>query len=159
MPVGTIDTMVREAAEQCGWDDDAVIEVLQDFIAGHADIDEFADFLREQADGDLTRLENYGSKPLADHSMPLLAADIRAARIAAERILEEIGLGSYVFTIELKERGWELTVECAAGEAWQAVSLPVDPAELRRSADDPGVRSELRAAWGSYLKPCAKRGS
>ena len=91
--------------------------------------------------------------------MSPLAADIRAARTAAERILEEFGLGAYVFTVEPKEDGWELSVQCAAGEAWQVISLKVDRAKLRASLDDPSVRDELRAAWRAHLQPCAKRGA
>jgi len=91
------------------------------------------------------------------HSMNPPVADIRAARIAAERILGELELGSYAFTVEAKESGWVLSVECAAGEAWQVVSLPVDPASLRASLDDPDVRRELRAAWRPHLEACAKK--
>jgi hypothetical protein len=53
MATGTIESMVREAAEQCGWDDVAVIELLEDFIAEYADTDEFADFLRARVDEEL----------------------------------------------------------------------------------------------------------
>jgi hypothetical protein len=56
MAIGTIESMVREAAEQCGWDDVAVIEVLQDFIAEYADTDEFADFLRARVDEELAEV-------------------------------------------------------------------------------------------------------
>jgi hypothetical protein len=91
--------------------------------------------------------------------MTPLALDIRAARTAAERILEELDLGSYVFTVEAKAGGWELSVQCAAGEAWQVIALPVDPAKLRASLDDPAVRDDLRSAWRTHLEPCAKRGA
>src|SRR3990170_1605294 len=91
--------------------------------------------------------DNGGSWASASHSMTLLAADIRAARTAAERILEALDLGAYVFTVEPKEGGWEVSVECGAVNAWQAVSFPVDPAKLRASLDDPRVRSELLEGW------------
>lgn len=84
--------------------------------------------------------------------MTSLATEIRAARTATERVLDELDLGSYVFSVEPKEGGWVLTVECAAGDAWQMASLPVDPARLRASLDDPGVRDELRATWRGRLK-------
>ena len=83
--------------------------------------------------------------------------DIRVARAAVERILDELELGSYAFTVEAKEGGWVLSVECAAGEAWQVASLPVDPARLRASLDDAGVRRELRAAWRPHLEACAQK--
>jgi len=89
--------------------------------------------------------------------MTPLALDIRAARVAAERILDELELGSYVFTVEQKAGGWELSVQCSAGQAWQVISLPVDPVKLRASLDDPDARSEVRESWRPHLAACAKR--
>ncbi|HMA87947.1 MAG TPA: hypothetical protein VKP89_04305 [Burkholderiales bacterium] len=86
-----------------------------------------------------------------------MTPEIRAARAATGRILEELGLGSYVFTVEAKESGWLVSVECAAGDAWQVVSLPVDPAKLGASLDDPRLRKEILAAWRPHLEACAKR--
>ncbi len=83
--------------------------------------------------------------------------EIRAARAATGRILDELGLGSYAFTVEAKESGWLVSVECAAGDAWQVVSLAVDPAKLGASLDDPRVRQELLAAWRPHLEACAKK--
>ena len=45
MPSKSIESLVQDAAEACGWDDAAVIEVLQDFIDEYADIDEFERYL------------------------------------------------------------------------------------------------------------------
>jgi hypothetical protein len=45
MPSKSIESIVQDAAEECGWDHAAVIEVLQDFIDEFADIDEFESFL------------------------------------------------------------------------------------------------------------------
>jgi hypothetical protein len=45
MPSKSIESIVQDAADECGWDDAAVIEVLQDFIDEFADIDEFESFL------------------------------------------------------------------------------------------------------------------
>lgn len=45
MPSKSIEAIVQDAAEECGWDDVAVIEVLQDFIDQFADIDEFESYL------------------------------------------------------------------------------------------------------------------
>lgn len=84
--------------------------------------------------------------------MTSLAADIRAARSAAERVLDELDLGAYVFSVEPKEGGWVLTLECAAADAWQVVSLPVDPSELRASLDDASLRRRLGAEWLSRLE-------
>ncbi len=45
MPSKSIESIVRDAADECGWDDATVIEVLQDFIDEFADIDEFESYL------------------------------------------------------------------------------------------------------------------
>jgi hypothetical protein len=45
MPSKSIESIVQDAADECGWDAAAVIEVLQDFIDEFADIDEFESFL------------------------------------------------------------------------------------------------------------------
>jgi len=45
MPSKSIESLVQDAAEECGWDAAAVIEVLQDFIDEYSDIDEFESYL------------------------------------------------------------------------------------------------------------------
>ena len=83
-------------------------------------------------------------------------ADIRAARAATGRILEALGLAAYVFTVEAKETGWVVSVECAGADTWQVVSLPVDPARLCASLDDERLRQELVASWRPHLEACVK---
>jgi hypothetical protein len=82
--------------------------------------------------------------------------DLVDARAEAERLLEEVGLRAYVFTLEPKEPGWQLSVECAAAEGWQTVMLPVDPEELRAALHDPVARERLRAAWAERLGTCLR---
>jgi hypothetical protein len=86
--------------------------------------------------------------------MPL-AQDIRGARSAVERLLEELGIRAFVFTVERKETGWLLSVECATDGGWTRVELPVDPAELSASLTDPAVRAKLAADWAPHLRACA----
>ncbi len=87
--------------------------------------------------------------------MPPLAQDIRSARAAVERVLEELGVRGFVYTVEQREAGWVLTIECATDGGWQAVALAVDPAELNASLSDPAVRAKLRADWAPHLRACA----
>ena len=86
--------------------------------------------------------------------MPL-AQDIRRARSAVERVLEELGVRAFVFTVEQKETGWVLSVECAIDGGWKTVELAVDPAELSESLRDPAVRAKLLADWAPHLQACA----
>jgi len=89
--------------------------------------------------------------------MPPLAQDIRSARAAVERVLDELGVRGFVYTVEQKEAGWVLSVECATEGGWQAVALAVDPAELNASLGDPAVRAKLRADWAPHFRACAIR--
>ncbi|TAK87459.1 MAG: hypothetical protein EPO20_03905 [Betaproteobacteria bacterium] len=89
--------------------------------------------------------------------MPPLAQDIRSARAAVERLLDELGVRGFVYTVEQKETGWVLRVECGTEDGWQALALPVDPAELNASLGDPAVRAKLRADWTPHFRACATR--
>ena len=88
--------------------------------------------------------------------MPPLAQDIRNTREAVERVLDEVGLSGFTYTVEPKEDGWTLRVECITEEGWQEATLPVDPHELTASINDPGVRAKLRRDWEPHLRACAK---
>ena len=87
------------------------------------------------------------------------AADIAETRATVERVLEGLGLAAFLFTLEPKESGWQLTVECAADGGWQTVMLPVHADELRASVHDPAARDRLRAAWTERLSGCARGGA
>lgn len=86
--------------------------------------------------------------------MPL-AQDIRSARSAVESLLEELGVRAFVFTVEQKETGWLLSVECATDGGWKTVGLAVDPTELSASLTDPALRAKLLADWAPHLRACA----
>jgi hypothetical protein len=88
---------------------------------------------------------------LTFRTMASFAQDIRSARLAVERVLDEIGLDAYLYTVEPKESGWSLHVECAAEDGWKQVTMPVDRDELRASLHDAHVRGRLRRAWGPHF--------
>lgn len=85
-----------------------------------------------------------------------MTADTLAIRAAVERILDELELRAFIFTLEAKEHGWELHVEWATNGVWQTISLPADPADLLASMRDATVRERLREAWRERLRECAK---
>jgi hypothetical protein len=82
--------------------------------------------------------------------------DIAQARAAVERLLEELDLRTFLFTLEPKEAGWRLSIECESEGGWQSVALPVDPEELRASLHDSATRERLREAWSQRLGVCQK---
>lgn len=89
--------------------------------------------------------------------MPSVAREIRGAREAVERLLEELGVRAFVYTLEQKEAGWVLSIECATDGDWRTVALSVDVAQLSASLSDPAMRATLRAAWEPRLRACAGR--
>jgi len=80
--------------------------------------------------------------------------DMVEARGEVERLLEELWLRAYIFTLEPKEPRWQLTVECTAEGGWQTVTLAVDPEALRAAVHDPAARERLRAAWSERISLC-----
>jgi hypothetical protein len=86
------------------------------------------------------------------------ALDIAQARVAAERLLEDLDLRAFVFTVEPKQEGRQLSVECASGAGWQSISLRLDPEELRASLHDSGTRERLRERWSERLRGCDRGG-
>lgn len=86
-----------------------------------------------------------------------LADDIRHARLAVERLLDDFRLSEVAYTIEQRPDGWTVRIECGAGAEWQMVALRVDPVELRASLQEPGVRQKLRREWAPHLQSCSRR--
>ena len=91
---------------------------------------------------------------------PLLSSqDIQGAREAVERLLGELGLRAFAYTVEPKQGGWSLRIECATDDGWRESTLAVDPVELRSSLSDAAAREKMRANWQARLRGCAKRGT
>ena len=88
-----------------------------------------------------------------------LAHDIRDAREATDALLDERGLSAYAYTLERKDSGWTLRIECGADEGWQVITLPVEPGELAASLVDATVREKLCREWAPHVSACLKRDS
>ncbi len=86
-----------------------------------------------------------------------LAEDIRTARLAVDRLLDDLRLSEVAYTIEHRTDGWTVRIECGTGAEWQMITLRVDPVELRASLDEPSVREKLRGDWMPHLQACTKR--
>jgi hypothetical protein len=81
--------------------------------------------------------------------------ELRGTRKAVEGLLEELGMGAFLYTIEQKEAGWTLTIERALDGDWQTTVLPLDPHALAASLRDPALRAALREDWKSRLRASA----
>lgn len=84
--------------------------------------------------------------------MALSAAHIMGAREAAREVLEEVGLDNYLFTVDARDAGWELTVEHPVSEGWQTVTLAVDRDLLLASRTDRGARRLLAQRWRERIE-------
>jgi len=86
--------------------------------------------------------------------MPFTTQDLSQARTDCAALLEALGLATYVFDLEPRERRWELQVECALIQGWQRIVLEVDPGLLARSRTEPAARERLLADWQNRLRSC-----
>jgi hypothetical protein len=66
------------------------------------------------------------------------------ARDATERLLDELGLGTYLFEVEPRDEGWQVKLEYQAREGWKVVTVAVDREWLERSLHDELARERLR---------------
>ena len=83
--------------------------------------------------------------------MAVSGTELRRATEAAGAILGELGLAAYVFAIEPRDDHWELKLECAVKEGWEAVTLPVEIGMLLKSLTDSDTRASLVQSWRAKL--------
>lgn len=88
-----------------------------------------------------------------------LSNDIRTTRAAVERLLNDMGLPAFAYTVEHKEEGWTLRIECGGDEGWHVITLRVEPAELCASLVDRQVREKLWTEWAPRLRACMQGGA
>ena len=83
--------------------------------------------------------------------MPLSAADLEGATQATYALLDELGLRAYRFAIEPHDAAWEVKLECAVDDAWEALTLQVDKGLLLASRDDEAARARVVTEWRDRL--------
>ncbi len=86
--------------------------------------------------------------------MPATSTELMAAKEATAILLEQIGLEAYLFEIEPRDGRWQLKVDCAIEDGWQAVTLAVDKGLLLASRTDAAARRQLLAQWQVRLSEC-----
>lgn len=72
------------------------------------------------------------------------------------RLLDELQLRAFVFTVEPKEGQWVLQVECATDGAWQTFTLALDESRLPTMLRDPLQRERFKADLNERLRACAR---
>jgi len=95
---------------------------------------------------------------MVENRFPPPVLEISNARETVERLLDEMGLRAFVYTMEPKEDKWSLRIGCSMEGGWQETTLTINPVELRAALRDPAVRAKTRADWEARLSACARRG-
>ncbi len=67
-------------------------------------------------------------------------------RVFVGRLLDDIGLRSYVFNVEQDENIWIISVDFPHRDEWRAVDLRVDKEVLRDCLEHPESCQSLRSA-------------
>jgi molybdenum cofactor biosynthesis enzyme MoaA len=83
--------------------------------------------------------------------------EIREAREAVQRILDGMGLRSFVYTLEPKEGPWQLRIEYTEDGEWQSCTASMDPVLLRASLRDEATRERLRDTLRAKLRTAPPR--
>lgn len=79
--------------------------------------------------------------------------ELSDVRVVVERLLDEIGLRSYVFNIEQDEHCWIISVDFPHRDEWRARDLRVDKKALSDCLQNPESCQSLKSAWKSQLAP------
>lgn len=89
---------------------------------------------------------------MATHS----SEDVGAASQEMARLLDELQLRGFIFTVEPKDDLWQLRVECATDGDWQVIEIFFEGAALLARLRDPSERETLKAELRDRLRGCAK---
>lgn len=81
-------------------------------------------------------------------------ADLAAAKVAVESLLEDLGLAAHLYAVEPKEGRWAIIVECATESGWQRAELRAGRELLASIRGDAEARGELLAKWRGRLAAC-----
>lgn len=78
--------------------------------------------------------------------------NLAQAKEAAGMLLDQLGLPAYLFEVEPREQGeWRVRVDCAVGDAWRSLVIPVDAERLLDTASNPAARDQLLRDWSRTL--------
>jgi hypothetical protein len=86
--------------------------------------------------------------------MPFASLELIRARDAAQRLLDHLGLESYLFEVEPAPEAWYLRVECAVEGGWRTARLDLDKQALLASAADVEIYRRLLEQWRQRLGEC-----
>ncbi len=76
---------------------------------------------------------------------------------AVEELLTQLNLETFLFAVEHTGRGWELRVECAADDGWQAQTILLGDKLSAASEGNASLRSRLLALLEERLAACKRR--
>ncbi len=77
---------------------------------------------------------------------------VERARDAVGVLLEQLGLDTYLFSVEPRNSSWEIRLEYATDAGWTTRVLLVDSSTLVSSFSDHSKRARLVHAWKRALE-------
>jgi hypothetical protein len=86
--------------------------------------------------------------------MKLSTSELAEMRQTVASLLDELKLDAYLFEIEPREDQWEIKVECAIDEGWEAFRLSAEKDYLIHGFDDAVARDVLMDNWREALASC-----
>lgn len=78
-------------------------------------------------------------------------SDVNAAHDAVRRVLDRVGLSTYLFAVAPEGRGWAIEVEHPVAGAWRTARLTAGRDELLCALGDPSARARLARRWAGSL--------
>ena len=92
--------------------------------------------------------------------MTLSAEELLSARESANAILEELGLDTYIFEVELQDDAhYELKVECACESdgGWASISFTIPREKMLAGFVDAEIKRYLFEYWDKKLLACKRK--
>lgn len=89
--------------------------------------------------------------------MPISTFELAHARDISAQLLDELDLDAWLFEVEPREGAWELRVECATDDGWEAVKVGVSEESLKACCNNETAHRELIQELDSRLNACKRR--
>lgn len=94
-------------------------------------------------------------QPPPDGRQPISRSELMTATLAADNLLEQLGLETYRFAVEPRGERWDVQVEFSRNGLWTTLVLPVHHDDLVASARDEALRRTILESWRAELDAAA----
>ena len=95
---------------------------------------------------------NARARPRIQGDVTRSTSDLRVANDAVRRVLDHLGLPTYLYAVRLEGQEWLVEVEQPVDGEWLSVEVRAPRALLLAALSDPFARSELAGRWSDALR-------